>query len=321
MLAVSLLVFDGIVPSSVTGVVDLLAGANKYLEAAGKPPGFSVELVGEHPPMMAFPQAPYKPFAGAAEPDLVIIPSFMVDNPSILADNGAMIGWIKATRADGAEMASLCAGCYFLAEAGLLDGKEVTSHWAVLADMQQRYPTLKLKSDRVITDQDGIYTSGGAFSSLKLVLYLIEKFCGRETALWVSKMFAIDLDRGNHAHFAVFTGQHGHGDSGILEAQAYLEKHYTDEISLEHLSTHVNMGKRNFIRRFKAATNNTPFEYLQRVRIESAKKAIETNDRDLTNIMDDAGYRDPKTFRTIFKRITGLSPMEYKRKYARRYTE
>ena len=317
MLAVSLLVFDNVVPSSLTGVIDLINGANKYMDMQGREPAFALELVGETAPDFA-PLA-FKTFAGAARPNLVLVPAFQVDDPGVLARSGAAIAWLAAMRKQGAEIASLCVGSYFLAEAGLLDGKEVTSHWACVADMQQRYPKIILKSDRVITDQQGIYTSGGAFSSLKLVLYLIEKFCGREAALWISKMFAIEMDRTSQAHFAVFTGQHQHGDDGVLRAQAYLEQHYQDSISLEGLSRHVNMGKRNFIRRFKAATNNTPFEYLQRVRIESAKKAIEMNDRDLTGVMDDAGYSDPKTFRSIFKRITGLSPMEYKRRYARKY--
>lgn len=317
MLAVSLIVFDNVVPSSVTGVVDLINGANKYMDLSGRDPMFSLELVGETAPVFA--PLSYKTFAQAARPDLVIVPAFQVDDPGVLARSGAAVAWIADNYKNGAEIASLCVGSYFLAEAGLLDGKEVTSHWACAEDIQQRYPKIILKSDRVITDQDGIYTSGGAFSSLKLVLYLIEKFCGRDAALWISKMFAIEMDRTSQAHFAVFTGQHQHGDDGILRAQAYLEKHYQETVSLESLSRHVNMGKRNFIRRFKAATNNTPFEYLQRVRIESAKKAIEMNDRDLTGVMDDAGYSDPKTFRSIFKRITGLSPMEYKRRYARKF--
>ncbi|TDX02029.1 GlxA family transcriptional regulator [Dinghuibacter silviterrae] len=318
MLAVSLLIFDAVVPSSVTGVLDLLAGANRYQQMTGKEPAFAVELVGECPP--AFAPLAFKSFSTATRPGLVIVPSFMVDDLSVLSRYPASIRWLKTIHGTGAEIASLCAGSYFLAEAGLLDGKTVASHWAVLEDMQRRYPAIRTTSDRVITDQDGVYTSGGAFSSLKLVLYLIEKFCGREAALWISKMYAIELDRGSPAHFAVFTGQHQHGDTAILQAQAYLEKHYQDELSIDLLAGNVHMGKRNFIRRFKAATNNTPFEYLQRVRIESAKKAIERNERDLPLIMDESGYRDPKAFRTIFKRITGLSPMEYKRKYARRYT-
>jgi transcriptional regulator GlxA family with amidase domain len=318
MLAISLLIFNEVVPSSITGVIDLLSGANFYLAGIGQPPAFHLELVGEKEnPPPGFPLIGYNTYADAGRPHLLIIPSFRVGNDSLLSENVAGIEWIKQQRAKGTELASLCVGSYFLAEAGLLDGKEVTSHWAVAGDMQRRYPAIKMRSDQVITDQDGIYTSGGAFSSLKLILYLIEKFCGREAAIWISKMYAIEMDRTSQAHFAVFTGQHQHEDKEILRAQQYIEQHYQDAISMDNLSKLVNMGQRNFIRRFKAATNNTPFEYLQRVRIESAKRALENNDKDVASIMDDAGYKDQKAFRSIFRRLTGLSLQEYKKKYAR----
>ena len=169
----------------------------------------------------------------------------------------------------------------------------------------------------VITDQGGIYTSGGAFSSIKLVLYLIEKFCGRAAALWISKRFSVDIDQISQAHFAVFTGQHQHKDSEILKSQLYIEQHYSTDIGIEEVSAQCNTGKRNFVRRFKAATNNTPIEYLQRVRVEAAKKALEDKDWPLDEVMGAAGYKDMKTFRMIFKRITGLSPRDYRKKYSR----
>ncbi|MEO6286917.1 MAG: helix-turn-helix domain-containing protein [Dyadobacter sp.] len=322
MKTVSLLIFNEVVPSSVTGVVDLLTGANSYMERIGEPKAFCIEMVSESTDNLhlTFPsqEIDIKTFRYAGHPDLIIVPSFSVSNMEhVIAQNSVTIAWLKEVHASGSEIASLCVGSYFLAEAGLLDGKEVTSHWAAADDIQKRYPGLRMKSDLVITDQDGIYTSGGAFSSLKLVLYLIEKFCGRQTALWISKMYAIEMDRTSQAHFAVFMGQHRHDDKEILKAQEYIEQNYQTEITMDEVSGLVNMGQRNFIRRFKAATNNTPFEYLQRVRIESAKKAIEMNHKDLPFIMEDTGYHDLKAFRNIFKRITGLSPMEYKKKYAR----
>lgn len=321
MINVCLYIFDEVVPSSVTGVVDLLNGANRYMERAGKKAAFALSLVTEKGQGIPFhfnnTNIRQLNFEDVQQADLIIVPSFSVGNDAVLVRNKAAVEWIREMFASGTEAASLCVGSYFLAEAGLLDGKEVTSHWAVAADMQKRYPKIRMKSDLVTTDQDGVYTSGGAFSSLKLVLYLIEKFCGRETALWISKMFAIEMDRTSQAHFKVFTGQHQHDDKDILRTQQYIEQNYRNDIGMEEVSSLANMSKRNFIRRFKAATNNTPIEYLQRVRIESAKKAIEMNHKDLPFIMEDTGYSDLKAFRKIFKRITGLSPMEYKRKYAR----
>jgi transcriptional regulator GlxA family with amidase domain len=322
MVNVSILIFDEVVPSSVTGVIDLLTGANYCLSKEGSAPVFQLQLVLENDgplPSSLFNgnKTSYKTFATATTPDLIVVPSFNVGDDGVLDRNNAGIQWIKDMREQGAEVASLCIGCYFLAEAGLLNGLEVTSHWAVADEIQKRYPALKMKSDLVITDKDGIYTSGGAFTSLKLILYLIEKFCGRATALWVSKMFAIEMERSTQSHFAIFSGLHQHEDSAILQAQVYIEKNFSDDICIGDVATMVNMGDRNFIRRFKAATNNTPFEYLQRVRIESAKKSIETGEKELSSIIDATGYSDLKTFRSIFKRYTGLSPLEYKKKYAR----
>ena len=321
MKRVALLIHEDVYSSSVAGAIDLFAGANWCLQQFGKPPAFKVELVSEKVKNMQL-SAPaaficYATIGEAVRPDLIVIPGFEGEPSAILKKHAALIHWIKEMNHSGSEIASLCVGSFFLAEAGLLNGRMATSHWAAAEEMQARYPSINVKADRVITDQEGIYTSGGAFSSIKLILYLIEKFCGRETALWISKRFSIDIDGESQAHFAVFTGQHQHNDQEILKSQAYIEQHYSSAISIDEVAALTNTGKRNFIRRFKAATNNTPIEYLQRVRIEAAKKALENSDCQLEEIMDRTGYEDVKTFRLIFKRMTGLSPRDYRKKYSR----
>jgi len=321
MIRVTLIIYEDAVLSAIAGVIDLLAGVNSYFENAGKPPVFQLQLVSEKLKNIQL-NVPaqficYSTFAEVTQTDLIIVPAFNVSNKGVLIKNAAITSWIKEMHSSGTEIASLCVGSYFLAEAGVLNGKEVTSHWAVLEDMQLRYPLIKMKPDLVITDQDGIYTSGGAFSSLKLVLYLIEKFCGREVALWISKLYAIEMERTSQAHFAVFTGQHRHEDQEILKSQYFIEQNYASDISIDEVAAQTCMGMRNFIRRFKAATKNTPLEYLQRVRIESAKKAFEMNEHDTIDIMSNTGYKDMKSFRTMFKRITGLSPQDYRKKYGR----
>jgi len=324
---ITLVVHEDAALYSVASIIDLLTAANRFRSQLGKQPAFKLELVSENGendhfnmPSRSLTQ---RSFSDVIRTDLIIVPALNVD-PSIGVNNNisikqniTLINWIKDMKTTGAEVASLCLGSYILAEAGLLDGKGVTSHWAGLEDMQKRYPLIKIKPDLIITDQDGIYTSGGAFSSLKLILYLIEKFCGRETALWISKMYAIEMDRTSQAHFAVFMGQHRHGDVEILKAQLFIEENYASNISIEEVAEQTCMGMRNFIRRFKAATKNTPLEYLQRVRVESAKKGLEVNEFDINSIMISAGYKDIKTFRVIFKRITGLAPLDYRKRYAR----
>lgn len=318
---VSLVIFEDAVLSAVSGAIDLISGANRYLQERGKEPAFELQLVSENAKSIHL-NVPaqffcFKTIDEIAETDLIIIPAFSINPDAALQKNKAIVDWIKAMKQSGTEIASLCFGSYFLAEAGLLDGKTATSHWAAISDMQQRYPNVTMLSDRVITDRDGVYTSGGAFSSLTLIVYLVEKFCGREAAIWVSKMYAVDMDRLSQAHFSVFKGQHNHFDSDILKAQQFIEQNFDSDITIDQIAEQAHMSKRNFIRRFKAATQNTPLEYLQRVRVESAKKSLEMNEQNIAAMVYDVGYNDLKTFRMVFKRITGLTPQEYRKKYAR----
>jgi transcriptional regulator GlxA family with amidase domain len=172
-------------------------------------------------------------------------------------------------------------------------------------------------ADRIITDEEGIYTSGGAFSSLNLLVYLVEKFCERELAIQISKIYSIDFGRTSQAHFADFKGQRHHEDEAILEAQMYMEENYQQEITVQQVAEKSHMSRRNFIRRFKKATQNTPLQYLQRIKVEAAKKALEKNRQNITSLMYDVGYNDAKSFRSMFKRITGLTPRDYRSKYSR----
>jgi transcriptional regulator GlxA family with amidase domain len=318
---ISLLIYEDAILSSVASVIDILIGTNQYLQASGEQATFELELVSEKKKDILL-QLPaqffcYKTIDQVTNTDLIIVPAFYGSADIVLEKNKVLIDWLTTMHAAGTEIASLCFGSYFLAEAGLLSGKSCTSHWQALDDMRRRYPETEVLSDIVMTDQDGVYTSGGAFISLNLVLYLIEKFCGREASIWASKMFSIDLDRVNQSHFAVFQGQRQHEDEEILKAQAYIEKYYGQQISVEQIAEQTNMSKRNFIRRFKNATQNTPLEYLQRVKIESAKKELEKNALNISTLMYNAGYNDLKTFRQVFKRFTGLTPQDYRRKYCR----
>jgi len=169
--------------------------------------------------------------------------------------------------------------------------------------------------DRLITAEKGIYTNGGGFSFLNLLLYLIEKYYDRETAIYCSKVFEIEMDRNTQSPFIIFTGQKGHGDQAIQDAQLYMERHAGEEISVDDLASRVGVGRRNFDRRFRKATANAPAEYLQRVRVETAKKCLETGRETVAEIMYSVGYSDSRAFRRTFKRVTGLSPVEYRGRF------
>jgi transcriptional regulator GlxA family with amidase domain len=321
MKEIALIIHEDATLSTITGAMDMLIHTNRLFQHSGKPQPFkivlAVEKSNDHLLHVPTPLASYATLEEISRPDLIIVPAFYGDKDMMLKKHEAIISWINTKYQNGAEVASLCSGIYFLAEAGLLPGRSCTAHWNDMDDIVRRYPDVNFLSDMVITDQDGIYTSGGAFSSLNLILYLIDKFCGREVGIWASKMFSLDMDRISQSHFAVFKGQRQHKDDEILKAQTYIEENHHLQINIDEIAGYTNMSKRNFIRRFKKATHNTPFEYLQRVKIEAAKKALEKGTQNINLLMYDAGYNDIKTFREVFKKITGLTPQDYKRKYSR----
>jgi transcriptional regulator GlxA family with amidase domain len=167
----------------------------------------------------------------------------------------------------------------------------------------------------IITEENGIYSSGGANSYWSLLLYLVEKYTDRDTAILASKYFAVDIDRESQAAFMMFEGQKNHEDKQILKAQDYIEENFTEKITVDELADQCNVGRRSFERRFKKATNNTIIEYIQRVKIEAAKRSFESSRKNINEVMFDVGYTDTKAFRTVFKKITGLTPIEYRNKY------
>jgi transcriptional regulator GlxA family with amidase domain len=174
---------------------------------------------------------------------------------------------------------------------------------------------VELVDGSIITEENGIYSSGGANSYWNLLLYLVEKYTDRDTAILASKYFAVDIDRESQASFMMFQGQKEHEDIEILKAQEFIEENYQDKITVDQLADKFMMGRRSFERRFKKATNNTVVEYMQRVKIEAAKRSFESSRKNINEVMFDVGYTDTKAFREVFKKITGLTPIEYRNKY------
>jgi transcriptional regulator GlxA family with amidase domain len=186
-----------------------------------------------------------------------------------------------------------------------------------VAELRERYPAVEVQDGAIITEHGNIYSSGGASSLWNLILYLVEKFAGRETAIMVSKYFALDIGRDNQSQFTIFKGQRKHGDGGIQKVQDYIEEKYHHKISIDILADMIGSARRTFERRFKEATNNTPIAYIQRVRIEAAKTLFEASSKNINQIMFDVGYTDTKAFRDLFRKLTGLTPVEYRSRFAR----
>jgi transcriptional regulator GlxA family with amidase domain len=248
--------------------------------------------------------------------DLIIIPALAHNNiPDVLARNKEAISWIKQQHKQGAEIASICTGAFMLASTGLLKGRICSTHWNAAAKFAELFPDVDLQTDKLITDDQGIYTNGGAFSFLNLLLYLIEKYYDRPTAVFCAKVFQVDIDRSSQSPFTIFNGQKDHADEEIRKAQTFLESNLSEKVSMDELAGSLAISRRNFDRRFIKATGNTPIEYQQRVKIELAKKALESSRKTINEVMYEVGYADTKAFRDLFKKITGLVPIDYRNKY------
>ncbi|RPE07908.1 helix-turn-helix domain-containing protein [Chitinophaga lutea] len=301
----------------ILGTVEIFSRAGEYWVQAGNTPRYRLVVAATVPKtqyvhnLVALSPETY--IGDIAKTDLIIIPSAMPGENT--ADRQVMFDWINRQYKAGAEIASMCSGAFILAATGIMDGRSCSTHWAFADRFRNMYPEVNLHSDKLITDEKGIYTNGGAYSFLNLLIYLVEKYYDRQTAIFCSKVFQIEMDRNSQSSFAIFTGQKQHGDTMVQQAQAYIENNIDEKISVEGLSSKFATGRRNFDRRFIRATGNTPVEYAQRVKIESAKKALESTRKTVNEVMYEVGYSDVKAFREVFRKITGLSPQEYKNRY------
>ena len=306
---------------NIEGAHQIFSFVNKILDDLGKASLVNVQLVGlsKHTSQRngMYTINPDVLIDDIKKTDLIIIPAIHGNPTDVAEQNKDFIPWIIKQYKSGSEVASFCIGSFFLAQTGLLNGKPATTHWSFANDFRMMFPEIKVLDDRIMTEESGIYTSGGAYSYLNLILYLIEKHVGREVAIIIAKSFMIDIDKKSQSPFIMFKGQKAHDDNAIKKAQDFIEANYQDKITVDQLATMFALSRRNFERRFKKATANTILEYIHRVKIEAAKQGLESSRQNVNEVMHNVGYSDPKAFRVTFKKLTGLSPIEYRNKYAR----
>jgi transcriptional regulator GlxA family with amidase domain len=307
--------------SNVEGMHHIFSEVNKAYKQAGKEPRFFFQLVGKQKSNFMkddFFSIHAKFLIGQDfKTDLVIIPALHGDVMKNMQFNQDLVPWIQEQYAKGAEIMSLCTGAFLLGSTGLLAGKSCATHWGHISDFREAFPDVQVLDEKIMTDEGGIYTSGAAYSYLNLILYYIEKYTSHDIAVHIAKMFALDIGRTNQLQFIIFQGYKKHHDECVLKAQEFIEQNYQEKITIDQLATHVALGRRNFERRFKSATSNSVFEYMQRVKVEVAKKELERGYKNVNEAMYDAGYTDSKAFRDVFKKMVGMSPVEYRNKYTK----
>jgi transcriptional regulator GlxA family with amidase domain len=324
---VAIIDFQDSVLSSVIGPYEMLAKSPVILDSFGirtNKVNFVVDIVTDSQQKQDSEALFYQPHITYSSSiqnskvyDLIIIPAMNEDKISVVLEREKrLIDWIKWQYGEGAEVASICLGAFILASTGLLDGKSATTHWLGADSFKVMFPEVKLLDDKIIVDNGRLYTSGGAYSFTSMIIYLIEKYCGHQAAIVLSKVFLIHVHDAQQTSYSILSLQKRHKDDQIRLAQKYIEDNYATDLKINMLSDIARMGVRTFLRRFKRATGNNPYEYIQRVKIESAKKMLENSDEGIEQIGMNVGYIDFSAFRKVFKKHVGVTPNVYKKRYS-----
>jgi transcriptional regulator GlxA family with amidase domain len=323
VLDVTILLFDQGYASTAIGPIEVFHSAGvvwNWLHGEKVKPRFRVRVASiDGKKVMGLCSLGFMPECSIHEikhADIIIVPAPGWDVLEEIARNTTLLPWLKKWYDRGAYIAGVCTGVAFLAECGLLDGKQATTHWGLAAIMRERYPKVKWQTDDFVTEDGKLLCSGGVYASIDLSLYLVEKFCGHEVALQCAKALLLSMPRSRQSGYSVISLSRPHNDDKIRKAEEYLQKNFEAGAPIEELADRAGMGARNFIRRFKAATGHLPGAYLQTLRVNAAKEMLEGGALSIQEICAKVGYEDAAFFRELFKRHTGMTPAEYRHNFA-----
>ena len=318
---ITILAIRNTIATTVLGPMDVFFQTGQlwnHINEVPLAPRFSVEIVSpDGNPVRCLNNMliqPHGPMDAVKQTDLVLIPS-ITNIEKTLSYSADIIDWLTARYENGARIASVCTGAFLLAETGLLSGKTATTHWGFVNAFKKRYPDVWLKPERIITDEGDLFCAGALSAAMDLAVYLVEKFCGHETAIQCSKSLLHDMGRESQAPYSVFQFQKKHADAAIIASQKWIEAHYSEEIDITVVAKSHGMSRRTFERRFKKATGDTPLAYLQRTRVEKAKRLMESTHETFEEICYQLGYENSNHFREVFKKHTGLLPSAYHKKF------
>lgn len=328
---VSIVVFRECDPSIIYGVFDTLWAAGRSFKGApGK--GFEPRIIGPlfEPRIVAAEHGPLELITGvsiipqdsiddAERTDIVFVPNPMVLTPEELhALDRRLIAWVAKMHQQGALICSACGGSLVLAAAGLLSGRETTTHWSHVPVFRQVFPDVQLHEDRILVqtgDGHNIIACGGASSWQDLALLLIARYGSSEEAIRISRFFLYQWHRDGQLPYASMATNVIHGDGVVLKCQTWLAENYDRADVVTEVVRVSGLPKRTFDRRFRAATGYSPLAYVQALRIEEAKQMLETGTVPVSAIGREVGYEDVGSFRRLFRRLAGMSPGDYRRRF------
>jgi transcriptional regulator GlxA family with amidase domain len=323
---VSLVALPDAVVSTLTGIFDVmnafgLMGAS--FGRLGLRPPFHVEIVGETAGPLELASGISIDVRRAIDTietsDIVIVPSILL-RPGGWQKNRyrRLVEWLRAMHDRGAVLCSACSGIFLLAETGLYDGKDVTVHFGYARALATTYPALRIHPERVLVisgRREELVCSGASTTWHDLVLYLIARYSGATTAQGVARMFALQWHQDGLTPYIIFEGKTDHGDGEIQSAQRWLNDHFSVANPVDEMIKRSKLAERTFKRRFAKATGLTPIAYVQRLRIEDAKRRLERTETSVDEISWRVGYEDAAFFRRLFKRTTGLAPGAYRKRF------
>ena len=282
----------------------------------GLVPAFETRLVSPDGGSVGSFSAVTLPVDGKLGPsDIIVIPAFWDDFDGLCQRYPQVVPWLREQHANGAVLCAEATGVFWLAEAGLLDGKEATTYWRFFNAFAERYPKVLLNQEKHLTDADNLYCAGGTTSACDLYIYLIERFCGASVAQGVARDILYEVRRSYSPGRIGFGGQKLHQDVIILQIQHWLEDHFADKFRFEDVAREHGMSIRNFMRRFQTATGDKPLHYLQRLRIETAKGLLSGTRKSIKTISYEVGYDDASFFARLFRQHTTLSPNNYRQQF------
>ncbi|WP_286975296.1 GlxA family transcriptional regulator [Pseudomonas sp.] len=277
---------------------------------------FEISLVSpDAQPVKSFSNVMITSEAGLGDAELIILPAFWDDFDALKKRYPQILDWLRQQHAKGSLICGEATGVFWMAEAGLLDGKEATTYWRFFSEFKQRFPRVLLNQDKHLSDADNLFCAGGVTSASDLYIYLIERFCGPSVAQGVARDILFELQRSYSPGRIGFGGQKQHHDVIILQIQQWLEEHFAEKFRFEDVAREHGMSIRNFMRRFQGATGDKPLHYLQRLRIETAKGLLSATRKSIKTISYEVGYDDASFFARLFRQHTELSPNQYRRQF------
>ena len=318
---ISILALEDATMTSIDSSQQMLNRVNDFLKYQKRSPFYTVEILAVERNVQLnrglYTISVNRTIDEVKKTDMIVIPLLCGDFPKAIQANKKYRDWVISQYHAGAEIVCLCVGSFFLASTGLLDNKKCAIHWAAKDEFATMFPAIDLIDDKIITDEAGIYTCAGGYSYLNLLLYIIEKHQGKEMSILASKMFEIDIERKSQNPFIIFIGQKRHADKDVLGAQEFIESNPKEIFTVEDICSKFAVGRRTFERRFKKCTGNSIAEYVQRVKVEFAKKQLESDRKNINEIIYEVGYNNIDSFRKVFKRYTDLSPIDYRKKFVK----